>query len=210
VEHLLQAGVDGLFVNGSMGGFALLPDQLQRESIESAARACAGRSPFLAGVSDSGTLRVLERIRALEGIPVDYFVALPPYFYLAGAGELRRFYLTIAEASPKPVVIYDNPRLAKNVLPVALVSELAAHPNIAGIKVSNTDLSWWMDLLNAPIDRSRFALISGAGRMHSAALQLGFDGITEGCTTSCRASPSTCTGPRAGRITRRRTASSNA
>lgn len=180
IEFLLDAGVDGLFANGSMGGFALLPDRVQQESIASAAEIGAGRKPFLAGVSDTSTRRTLDRIRALSGVPVDFFVALPPYFYLAGVEELRRFYLTLADAAPRPLVIYDNPRLTKLALPVKLVADLAAHPNIAGIKVSHTDVFWWQELLRAPLDRRRFAIISGAGKLHSLALQLGFDGITEG------------------------------
>ena len=180
IEYVLGAGVHGLFANGSMGGFALLPDRVQWEAIASAAAISAGRTPFLAGVSDTSTWRALDRIRALAGLPVDFFVVLPPYFYLAGVEELRRFFLTLADAAPRPLIIYDNPRLTKVALPVTLVADLATHPNIAGIKVSHADVLWWQELLRSPIDRSRFAIISGAGKMNSLALQLGFDGITEG------------------------------
>ncbi len=57
---------------------------------------------------------------------------------------------------------------------------MASHPNIAGIKESSSDVEQWRELLEAPIDRSRFSLICGAGRVTDTALAMGFDGITEG------------------------------
>src|SRR4029077_15058155 len=140
----------------------------------------ANRVPVLAGVSDTGVDRVLEKIHRFAGLGVDAVVAMPPFYYLCGQQELLRFFLTLADAAPKPLILYDNPRLAKHALAVDTVVRLAQHPNSCGIKVSHTDVLAWQELLRSPIDRSKFALISGAGRMTNLALQLGFDGITEG------------------------------
>jgi 4-hydroxy-tetrahydrodipicolinate synthase len=180
LDRLLQAGVHGIFANGSMGAFAMLSDAHQCAIVDAAAAHLQGKAPLLAGVSDTGVERVLERMRRFAGLAIDAFVVLPPYFYLCGQEELQRFFLLLADASPKPLVLYDNPRLAKNALSVETIVRLAQHPNICGIKVSHGDVLTWQELLRSPIDRSRFALISGAGRMTSLALQLGFDGITEG------------------------------
>jgi dihydrodipicolinate synthase/N-acetylneuraminate lyase len=111
---------------------------------------------------------------------VDALVSLPPFFFPCGQEDLAGFYEDIADAASKPVVLYDNPRLAKNPLSVQTIARLAAHPNIRGIKLSAPDPQQWLELVAAPIDRRRFALISGAGRVTSMALRLGFDGITEG------------------------------
>lgn len=180
IDHVLQAGAHGIFANGSMGAFALMGDDCQCAVIEAAAAHVAKRVPFLAGVSDTGVDRVLEKMRRFDGVGVDAFVAMPPFYFLCGQRELLRFFLTLADAAPKPLILYDNPRLAKNALAVDTIVRLAQHPNICGIKVSHTDVLAWQELLRSPIERSKFALISGAGRMTNLALQLGFDGITEG------------------------------
>lgn len=177
---LLHHRVDAVFANGSMGAFALLPDSVQYAGVEAAVTIVGNRVPVLAGASETGTARVLEKIRAMSGMGVDAFVVLPPYFYLLDQREVLRFYLAVADSSPKPIVLYENPRLTKNPIAVDTVMRLAAHQNIAGIKVSNNDVQYWQDLLAAPIDRREFNLISGAGRLTSLALRLGFDGITEG------------------------------
>lgn len=180
IRFLLAEGVHGIFANGSMGAFALLDDDQQESLIRAAAGAVGGAVPVLAGVSDTSTSRVLRRIERLAAVPVDAFVVMPPYFYLAGQPELIRFFEAIADASAKPILLYDNPRLAKNHLSPGTVQHLAQHPNIAGIKASSTDVNWWQEVLGSDLRRDSFALISGAGRQSSQALRLGFDGITEG------------------------------
>jgi 4-hydroxy-tetrahydrodipicolinate synthase len=180
LAFLVQNRVDAIFANGSMGAFALLPDSEQIAAVEAAVRSADGKVPVLAGASESGTARVLAKIRQLSRSGADAFVVLPPYYYLLSQRELLHFYFSVADASPKPIVAYDNPRLTKNPIFVATVAELAGHPNIAGIKVSNSDALYWQDLIGLNIDRNKFSLISGAGKLNSLALRLGFDGITEG------------------------------
>jgi 4-hydroxy-tetrahydrodipicolinate synthase len=180
VAFLLDSGANSVFANGSMGAFALLPDEVQYATVEAAVEFAGSRAPVLAGASESGTARVLEKIRVMAGMGVEAFVVLPPYYYLLNQRELLRFYLAVADASPRPVILYENPRLTKNTIAVETVADLAEHPNIAGIKVSNADVFYWQELLRAPVDRSRFSLISGAGKLTNIALRLGFDGITEG------------------------------
>ena len=180
VCFLEGSGIDGIFVNGSMGGFALHPDNVQTVVIEAAARLLQGRLPLLAGVSDTSSVRVLERIKAVEELDLAAVVVLPPYYYLCSQAELLSFFNWIADRSGIPVILYDNPRLAKNDLAARTIIELAHHPNIVGVKISSTDTLKWQQVLRAEIPRERFSILSGAGKMHSLALRLGFDGITEG------------------------------
>jgi len=180
LERLLASGVHGIFVNGSMGAFALLTDAAQVRLAQAAVEFAGGRVPVLVGASDTGTGRVIERIRVLESLPVAGVVVLPPYFFPADQRELLRFYLAVADAARKPVILYDNPRLARNALSVPVIVQLARHPNIIGIKLSGPDPAMWRELLAAPLDRAGFSLICGAGRLTNVALRMGFDGITEG------------------------------
>lgn len=179
-EFLIDAGADGVFANGSMGSFALLPDSTQYQAVESVAELVRQRVPVLAGASDTSTSRVLEKMRTIETLGADYIVVLPPYYYSYGQKDLLRFYLTIADASKLPLMLYDNPTLTRNSLSIETIATLSKHPNIVGIKFSVSDVLRWQELFRAPLPRERFSLLSGAGKMSSLALQLGFDGVTEG------------------------------
>lgn len=180
IEFLIGAGVHGIFVNGSMGGFAFFPDRVQLATIEVVVDLVAGRLPVLAGVSDTSTVRVLEKVRNVERLPVDYVVVMPPYYYLHTQPEILRFFRTVADAAAKPLVVYDNPRLTKNEVTPATLETLARHANIAGAKISAPDPFKWQEILRRDLPRQRFSLIAGAEQMMSLALQLGFDGITGG------------------------------
>jgi 4-hydroxy-tetrahydrodipicolinate synthase len=180
IDYLIGAGVNAIFVNGSMGGFGFWTARRQAEIAAWALEAVAGRVPVVAGISDSGTERVLEMIRLLEKLPLDGVVAMPPFYYLHDQRELLYFFETIAGASPWPLILYDNPRLCKNAIDVETVVTLSRHAKIAGIKVSRPDTAYWEQLLNSNIDPDSFFMLCGAGRMTDVGLDMGFDGVTEG------------------------------
>jgi dihydrodipicolinate synthase/N-acetylneuraminate lyase len=180
VEFLINSGVHGIFVNGSMGAFALLPDRLQLEVIETVVDLVHGRVPVLAGASETGTSRVLEKVRQVERIGADAVVVMPPFFYFCPQTELLRFFLQVADTCGKPLILYDNPRLTKNPIDVKTIERLAVHPNVRGLKITTEEVLKWQEVLRADIPRDKFSLFAGAERMTSLALQLGFDGIIGG------------------------------
>src|SRR5262249_44636640 len=153
--------VDGLFANGSMGGFAFHEDGVQVDTVECVCSIAAGRAPLLAGASDTSVSRVLARMRAMAHLPVDAFVVLPPYYYVYDQPALVRFFEMVAEAAPRPVVLYENPRLAHNSLAVGSILQLARHPNIRGLKISAPDVHVWQELLWSDMPREKFSLIAG-------------------------------------------------
>jgi 4-hydroxy-tetrahydrodipicolinate synthase len=180
IEFLLGAGVHGIFSNGSMGGFAFYPDAMQYETIARTAEIVRGRVPVLAGVSDTSTTRTLARVREAATLGADALVVLPPYYYLCRQDEIERFFRAVADESPLPIVLYDNPKLAKNAIAPDTLAALAVHPNIIGAKVSATDVFKWQTILRLELPRERFGLICGVEPMMGLGLQLGFDGVTGG------------------------------
>lgn len=180
IEFLLAAGVDGLFANGSMGGFAFLEDAVQFETIGRAVALARGRVPVLAGVSDTSTTRVLAKAREASRLGPDALVVLPPFYYLCRQDEIERFFNAIADGSSLPIVVYENPKLAKNSIAPETLARLAQHPNIIGAKISVPDPAIWQQLLHSNLPRDRFGLICGAEHVMSLGLQLGFDGVTGG------------------------------
>lgn len=180
VEFLLDNKVHGIFANGSMGGFAFLPDKLQIEVIEKTLEIVEGEVPVIAGASETSVERVLEKIRVIEKLPVDALVVLAPYYYIMRQDEIRRFFLNVADASEKPIVLYENPRVTNNSIDLETIVELAKHPNICGLKISVPDVLKWQELLRGDLPRERFALFAGVEKMMNLPLQLGFDGITGG------------------------------
>jgi dihydrodipicolinate synthase/N-acetylneuraminate lyase len=139
VERYCRAPIAGLLVLGSTGEAILLSDQEQRDVLRAAREAATPEKVLIAGTgveSASGTLRLTEYAADLG-----YDVALvrTPYYYKGYGGRAENilaFYRTVADRSPLPVLIYNLPASTGYDIPPELVIELAAHPNIIGIKDS--------------------------------------------------------------------------
>ena len=77
VEHLITAGVDGLFPMGSTGQVAYLTDADRVAIVEAVCRKAAGRVPVIVGAIDLTAARVIESARALIAAGAD--VNLPDH-----------------------------------------------------------------------------------------------------------------------------------
>ena len=132
-----QAGIDGVLIGGTMGLLQLLADNTWQDLVQQGAATCRGRGEVLVGVGDCSFDRTRGRIEAVDGLPIDGVVVLPPYFLAFSSAELALYYESLADVSRRPLYLYDLPVRTRVKLDAPLVCRLARHPNIRGIKVSD-------------------------------------------------------------------------
>lgn len=148
VDHVLDAGVHGLFVLGSAGEtYGLSLDQ-KRHVLTAVVDQTAGRVPIYCGASEITTPDCLAVVRMAHEVGgVDAFSALTPFFMTPTQPELVRHFAAIAQSTDLPVLLYTNP--ARTAVPIAVetVVRLAEVPNIVGIKDSTGDLALTMRYL---------------------------------------------------------------
>lgn len=145
IAFMIEAGVAGIYSNGSAGEFYTQSHAEFLEVNTRLARACqaAGR-PFQIGACHPFPQETLERIRSTKHLEPDaYQVILPDWFVIRG-GEVDAFLeKIIQEAAPAGVVLY-NPPHAKRRLTVQEIGRLAAKfPSLLGIKVAGGDDAWY-------------------------------------------------------------------
>jgi 4-hydroxy-tetrahydrodipicolinate synthase len=161
VNYCIDAGVHGVLVLGSTGEFPAMTDAMRQDAIETVLDEVKGRVPVIIGCGDTGTKKTLEQVHVAEKTNADaILVALPYYFPLDQAAVYRHFQI-IADASTKPIVIYNFPQMTK--IPVApdTLGKLAAHPNIIGVKDSSNDYHNLHRYLELTADED-FAVMSGS------------------------------------------------
>ena len=104
-----QAGIDGVLIGGTMGLLQLLADNTWQDLVQQGAATCRGRGEVLVGVGDCSFDRTRGRIEAVDGLPIDGVVVLPPYFLAFSSAELALYYESLADVSRRPLYLYDLP-----------------------------------------------------------------------------------------------------
>ena len=175
VEWQIAEGIDFLVPCGSTGEAQTL-DQGERDRVVGAVvEVAAGRVPVMAGATDNDTRRAAAEARRLCGLGVDAILSATPYYNKPTQEGLYRHFVAVAEASHRPVCLYNVPgRTAVNLLP-ATALRLAEHPNVFGIKEASGDLRQIMELIRRR--PAGFAVLSGDDWLALSIITAGGDGL---------------------------------
>lgn len=139
INRLIDAGMHGLFILGSSGEVAFSTRERRREVLVAAQETIAGRVPFLAGVIDTQTERVIEHVRDAEEFGADALVVTAPFYALGGEAQVERHFRAVREATDLPIFAYDIPVCVHTKLSVDLLMRLAQDGVIQGVKDSSGD-----------------------------------------------------------------------
>lgn len=130
--RLNDSGIDSVGVLGSTGGYAYLSHYDRQRIIRFAGRQLT--KPWIAGVTALNRFEVMEHCAAaVKAGAGGVMLAAQSYLPLQHA-EVERLFVYVAEHSPLPVLLYNNPGTTGIDLPLELIARLAQHPNIAAIK----------------------------------------------------------------------------
>lgn len=149
LDHVLDAGVHGVFIAGSQGEFwSLSPDEHDR-LIRATVEQVAGRAPVYAGASAVSTRDAIRLARQASAAGADAITILAPYLIQPSPKEVRQHIESVAAAVDLPVTFYDHPLRTGVKLNVDFVADLAHRGVIAGIKESSGDLARTLEYVEA-------------------------------------------------------------
>lgn len=141
INWQIEEGVDALVICGTTGEGSTLSDAEHRSALQCAVETAAGRVPIIAGTGSNDTSYAVELTRYACSIGCDAMLVVTPYYNKATQKGLVAMYGAIADASTKPLILYNVPsRTGIGIQPETYV-KLAQHPNIAAIKEANSDIS---------------------------------------------------------------------
>jgi 4-hydroxy-tetrahydrodipicolinate synthase len=174
IEHYIGLGISGIFPLGTTGESPTLDDDESEAIVESTISAVAGRVPIFVGIGSNSTAKTVKQLKQLEHYDFAGIVSVCPYYNRPGQDGLREHFARIAEATDRPIAIYNIPyRTAVNLTNDTLL-ELAELPNIVGVKDSCGVLSQSLDLLRRRPDG--FAVVTGEDNYYYTMLAHGGDG----------------------------------
>ncbi|WP_217139859.1 dihydrodipicolinate synthase family protein [Streptomyces sp. AC627_RSS907] len=180
-EHLISAGVHGLFVLGSSGETAYLTDAQRLTALEAVVDTAAGRVPVLAGVIDTTTARVRDRAADAVRAGADALVATAPFYTRTHPVEIADHFRRVRAGAGLPLFAYDIPVAVHTKLPRDLVLDLADDGTLAGLKDSSGDEGSLRRLLVELRRRAPgFSVLTGSELTVDCALLAGADGVVPG------------------------------
>jgi 4-hydroxy-tetrahydrodipicolinate synthase len=172
VDHVIAGGVHGILSLGSNGEFFGLEPQEQQRALAITLDQAKGRVPVYMGIGAISTRACVKLARMAEQLKAQAITILPPMFLTPSEEELYRHFRTVAEATPLPLLLYNNPdRLLVNIS-ANLIERLAEVPNIVGVKDSSGDLSLTEEYIRRTRDKG-FKVMAGRDLMILGTLAYG-------------------------------------
>jgi 4-hydroxy-tetrahydrodipicolinate synthase len=139
-EFLVDNGSDGIVVCGTTGESPTLSDAEKIELWETAVELLRGRATVVAGTGTYDTAHSIHLTERATEIGVDGLLIVTPYYNLPPQRAIVAHFEAIADASDKPIVVYNIPaRVVRNIEPQT-IERLAEIPTVRAVKQANADL----------------------------------------------------------------------
>lgn len=132
--HLVDHGSDGLVVAGTTGESPTLTVAEKLELFEAVLAEVGDRATVIAGTGSYDTRKTVELTREACNLGVDACLVVTPYYSKPPQNGLLAHFRAVADASSKPLMLYDIPGRTGRRVERPTVVELAAHERIVAVK----------------------------------------------------------------------------
>ena len=141
IDWQIEQGIDALVIAGTTGEGSTLTDEEHRELFREAIKMIDGRVPAIAGTGSNDTAYAIELTKYACELGYDAMLVVTPYYNKATQKGLIEMFTAIADASTKPLILYNVPsRTGVDIAP-STYAALADHPMIGAIKEASGNLS---------------------------------------------------------------------
>ena len=174
----LEAGINGIVLGGSLGEASVLTNDEKEILVKETLSFVEGKVPVIINIAEGSTDVAIELAQKAALWGAQGLMLLPPMRYKADDRETVRYFKDVAESTPLPIMIYNNPVDYKIDVTMDMFAELAPLSNIQAIKESTRDVTNVSRLRNAFGDRYR--ILCGVDTLALEELLLGADGWVAG------------------------------
>jgi 4-hydroxy-tetrahydrodipicolinate synthase len=182
IDYVLDGGVDYLVSLGTTGEVAVLDEAEQVAIMEFTYRQVAGRVPVVVGIGGNDTKALVKKLQSYPLQQAAAVLSASPYYSKPSQQGIYEHYKVMAEASPKPIILYNVPGRTASNLTADTTLRLAQVPNIAGIKEASGNMVQCMHILHQRPEH--FLVTSGDDHLTLPLLACGMDGVIS-VTANC-------------------------
>ncbi|HAK96127.1 MAG TPA: 4-hydroxy-tetrahydrodipicolinate synthase [Planctomycetes bacterium] len=173
VEMHIAAGTHGLVPCGTTGESATLSHAEHDKVIELVVERTNGRVPVIAGTGSNSTQEAVRLTKHAQESGADGALLIAPYYNRPGQEGLYRHFMTIADAVPLPLIVYNIPSRTGVSIEPATFARLAQHENIIAVK----EASGRLDLAAEIIGGTDLEVLAGDDALTLPVMALGGVGV---------------------------------
>lgn len=175
IDFVINGGVEYVVTLGTTGE---TPTLTKEEKLQIAAftfKQVNNRVPVVVGIGGNNTSELIKELNTFPLKDAAAVLSASPYYSKPSQEGLYEHYKALADASPKPILLYNVPgRTGRNVS-ASVITKLSKVPNIAGIKEAGSDMQQCMEIVR---DKSSgFLIVSGDDALSMSQIACGFEGV---------------------------------
>lgn len=174
----LEAGVQGIVIGGTLGEASTLTPKEKSILVSTAKDQVKGKVPIVLNIAEGSLKEALEQAALALSWGVDGLMLLPPMRYRTDHRETVHWFRSIADHSPLPIMIYNNPVDYKIEVTLEMFDELQKNQTIQAVKESTRDVTNVTRMRNR--FGHRFRILCGVDTIALEELCLGADGWVAG------------------------------
>ncbi len=148
IDFQINNGTDAIVVCGTTGEASTLSDEEHIDAIAYTVDRVAKRVPVIAGAGSNDTKYAVWLSKEARQAGADALLHVTPYYNKATPKGLIRHFLTIADATDIPTILYNVPSRTGCNITLPVYKELAKHPNIVATKEASGNLSAIAEIAN--------------------------------------------------------------
>ena len=176
VEDLISNGINYLVTVCTTSETPTLSEEEKNEIVRTVVRVNRGRVAVIRGLGGPDTHELLTSLQTKDFTGVDAILSVAPFYSRPSQEGLYQHYKTVAEHSPRPVILYNVPgRTGCNIEADTTLRLANDCPNIIAVKEASGVMNQIMRIINhKPAD---FSVISGDDALTLPLLAAGVDGV---------------------------------
>ncbi|MBT8317464.1 MAG: dihydrodipicolinate synthase family protein [Lutibacter sp.] len=178
INAQLEAGVNGIILGGTLGEASTLTDIEKKVLIKKTVDIVKGKVPVILNIAEQSTTVAIDAAKKAMEYGATGLMMLPPMRYKADARETVTYFKKVANSTPLPIMIYNNPVDYGIEVTLSMFEELSECKNIQAVKESTRDLSNVTRMRNRFGDR--FNILCGVDTLALESLLMGANGWVAG------------------------------
>lgn len=181
-DHLIDGGVDGILILGSIGEFFAISYEEKKKLIEFACKHINKRVELIVGTTSMEVMEIVDLSNYALQCGAAAVMIIPPYYFHFTHDSIYNYYDYLADLIKGNLYLYNFPDRTGYEIPVEVVLSLAKkHNNIIGIKDTISGMDHTRELIKkVKNEKPDFFIYSGFDDNFAHNILSGGDGCIAG------------------------------